>query len=148
MQCELRNVKIMKSLSQETECFSAKLYIDGKPAATVENRGCGGPNETYFKDPVLEQKFYDYCKSLPNEPSEHFPEGLTMDSDLLVSNLLERFQRQKLCKKKIVFTLKDQPHALCMFNIPYSPESKAMVEKKYGTNLKSIINEELERAVS
>ena len=41
----LKKVKVMESLSEETICFSADLYENGKLMAHVSNRGQGGPNE-------------------------------------------------------------------------------------------------------
>ena len=42
MKLELRNIKYSSFASQETSCYQAKLYVDGKPFATVGNEGCGG----------------------------------------------------------------------------------------------------------
>lgn len=42
MKIELRNLKHMKSMTQETPCYTAMVYVDGKPAVDVENRGRGG----------------------------------------------------------------------------------------------------------
>lgn len=41
-QIELKNVKYHDDMSQETPCFSATLYVDGKRAAIVRNEGMGG----------------------------------------------------------------------------------------------------------
>lgn len=42
MKIELRNLKHMKSMSQETPCYTATVYVDGAPSVDVENRGRGG----------------------------------------------------------------------------------------------------------
>lgn len=48
MNIELKAVKIHKGLSQETTCYTANLYVDGKKAAECSNRGCGGPDEVHW----------------------------------------------------------------------------------------------------
>lgn len=44
---ELKKLKIHKDMSQETECFSAELHLDGRPFAAVSNEGTGGCNNVY-----------------------------------------------------------------------------------------------------
>lgn len=43
MEITLKNIKYFASGSQETNCFTATLYIDGVKRADVENNGHGGP---------------------------------------------------------------------------------------------------------
>jgi hypothetical protein len=52
MKIELKNVKHSKFASQETNCFEATIYIDGKKQGTADNNGHGGstsvhPNALY-----------------------------------------------------------------------------------------------------
>ena len=42
---ELKSVKHLAANSQETHCFNAVLYVDGRRFATVRNDGWGGPDE-------------------------------------------------------------------------------------------------------
>ena len=42
MKIELRNIKYAAFASQETSCYEATIYIDGKKVGTVENNGHGG----------------------------------------------------------------------------------------------------------
>lgn len=41
MKVELKNIKIAKFASEETLCFEATIYIDGKRSGTVKNNGWG-----------------------------------------------------------------------------------------------------------
>lgn len=41
---ELRNVKYAAFASEETACFSATLYVDGRKFCGVSNHGTGGPD--------------------------------------------------------------------------------------------------------
>jgi len=49
MKLELKAIEYSERLSEETYCFSAKLYVDGKPFAIVSNRGHGGCTDV---DPI------------------------------------------------------------------------------------------------
>ena len=42
---ELKNLSLNTSMSEETHCFRASVYINGKRMFAVSNRGCGGANE-------------------------------------------------------------------------------------------------------
>jgi hypothetical protein len=41
----IKKLKYNESMSEETPCFSADLYEDGKLVAHIYNRGMGGCNE-------------------------------------------------------------------------------------------------------
>ena len=41
---EIKNLKLNTHFSQETHCFTATVYIDGKRAFSAENEGRGGPS--------------------------------------------------------------------------------------------------------
>lgn len=65
---ELRAVKTMPSLSEDSEAFTANLYMDGKKIAAVLNEGQGGPHRYEVSDQVrfdaasawAEEKHGDY----------------------------------------------------------------------------------------
>ena len=86
MNIELKNVSYNARLSEETSCFSAAVYIDGKKEGTVANRGCGGCNE--YWPHALEDKLQAHAKTLPPIEAE-FSGKLDMDADLLIGQLLD-----------------------------------------------------------
>ena len=47
MKLELKNIKHTAWASEETHCYQASLYVDGKPVAIVSNDGHGGPDRDY-----------------------------------------------------------------------------------------------------
>ncbi len=49
MKIELKNVKTVKRLSEETPCYVAVVYVDGKAAVDVSNRGHGGCDEQHAR---------------------------------------------------------------------------------------------------
>ncbi|MDF7815282.1 hypothetical protein [Hymenobacter sp. YC55] len=74
MKLELKKVSFSPSLSDETNAFTADVYIDGVKRATAENHGTGGPtnvcsyakprkspqgDEEYFKESRANQVFLD-----------------------------------------------------------------------------------------
>ena len=47
MKIELKKVKFFDAMSEETPCFTAELWDDGKHVAYVKNSGHGGGNNVY-----------------------------------------------------------------------------------------------------
>jgi len=47
---ELKKVKRFPEMSEETECFVAQLWVDGKHIADVRNDGKGGSNDLHPMD--------------------------------------------------------------------------------------------------
>ena len=47
MKLEMKNIKHSEWASEETHCYQASLYVDGKPFAIVSNDGQGGSDRDY-----------------------------------------------------------------------------------------------------
>jgi hypothetical protein len=67
MKIELRNVKYAAFASQETSCFEAAIYIDGKREGEAHNDGHGG--STSIHPYALQQRLDAYAKTLPRKVS-------------------------------------------------------------------------------
>ena len=100
MKVELKAVKFYPSLSEETNCFQATIYVDGKKAGTAENRGTGGPTDYHFADATVEAAFCAYAKSLPaiqstikNEDGSLF--SYPMNGEHLIDELFEQHLKGK-----------------------------------------------------
>lgn len=68
MELELKNIKVHPDMSEETTCFSATLWVDGKPAASCRNDGRGAPTDVLFWDgnrSDIAVKAYEYCRNNP-----------------------------------------------------------------------------------
>lgn len=68
MKLQLKKIKIYDELSDETICFTAELYADGKKVATVKNDGRGGCTDVYFTESLkseLVQQVIQYAKNNP-----------------------------------------------------------------------------------
>jgi len=108
---ELKNLKYSEFASQETYCFEASVYIDGKKAGTVSNQGHGGchsyhPNNLY---PLLKAE----ADKLPPHEWRLNEEVLTIqpDADTIISELVtEALQAKDLkagMRRRILFIGED-----------------------------------------
>jgi len=150
MNIELRNIKMLKSMSKETACFTASLYIDGVSIGRVENQGCGGPTHIAISNREANQKFEEHVKSLPPVTSEYFKDGLPMTTELFVDLLLEKWEElqalKRATKKSTLFRLKNETYKRgewLTLKVVFSPKVKESLIKKHGTNLGEIANESL-----
>ena len=114
MNIALRKIRYAAHASEETHCFSADVYIDGKKVGTARNAGHGGPTDI---DPrALCQKLDAYGATLPpivssipdnKDPSKFFTysqSGETLIHDLLEDHLLEREIKRKMTTR-ILYTV-------------------------------------------
>ena len=75
MKLELKAIKHTEWASEETHCYQASLYVDGKPVAVVSNDGHGGCDRDYahpkFKGDyrATMNAVHEYFKTLPEEES-------------------------------------------------------------------------------
>lgn len=88
---ELKNVKVLESNSQETYCYTATLYYNGKALAKVSNSGRGGADDHV----VLDRETWDRVVERPHDPSglEAICHGLVADH--LIAQDLKRDLRKK-----------------------------------------------------
>lgn len=108
MKIELKSVKHFKALSEETPCFEAVVYVDGKKAGVVTNQGQGGPNQ--YHPTSLYATLKAYADTLP-EYSAFGMDGLKVDADTLIFDALDALDLEKhvkqTMKKKVLFTKAD-----------------------------------------
>jgi hypothetical protein len=109
MKIELRNIKRAAFASEETHCFEATIYIDGKRAGDVRNDGHGGPN--FYQPFALETRLAEYAATLPPvamDMGDGTTETYPQDADILIGDLLEDHLLAKDLKRamtnKILFT--------------------------------------------
>jgi len=114
MKIELKNVKYAKFASEETDCFEATVYIDGKKAGTVSNDGHGGPDNFYPFE--LEQRLNAHAATLPkrkwrdvgiDSDGEYPNNAESVIGDLFGDWLLRKDFAKAL--KKFCFTIKGEP---------------------------------------
>ena len=113
MKLELKNIKHTAWASEETHCYQASLYVDGKPVAIVSNDGHGGCDRDYAH-PKFKGDYFDmfrsveaHFKSLPNDPSEWNEDGMEQRlefwcADQVNDFLVSRELKNKM-KKEVLF---------------------------------------------
>lgn len=87
----VKNVKVNEELSEETICFSADLYEDGKLVAHISNRGIGGSNEVY---PAKGLTYKDVAK-FDNLDAECEIFDLVIERDFITKNQTKAFVLKK-----------------------------------------------------
>ena len=140
MNITVKNVKHYPSMSQETLCFEATIYIDGKSAGRVSNRGYGGCNS--YDNHTTEATLNAYAKTLPQfesvvtDPTTNLPMMLEQDADMLISNLVNRWLSARDLKKalqnKIVYV---SDHNRLMALTPLSHANMARMRGKQVLNI-------------
>lgn len=140
MEITLKNVKHAVFMSQETECFEASVYINGKKAGTVSNAGHGGCNDYHPWD--LYQTLQAHCDTIPPDMA-----GYRVTPDEVIGNLFETWynkkQYTKLCKGQTLFRIPGKEYGEGQWNvakIPFSPEVRSRLVSQFGASVE-ILNE-------
>lgn len=126
MNIELKNIKHSPSLSEETEAFTASLYINGKHAGYAKNAGHGGSTDYYQKDvkgKELIKQAEDHTKSL-KKPDDPFINMALEEkiNDLLYEHLqkkdLEKFNKKlaKITDNGIAYGIPNDSYSYFTFN--------------------------------
>ena len=107
MKLELKNIKHTAWASEETHCYQASLYVDGKPVAIVSNDGHGGCDRDYAH-PKFKGDYFDmfrsveaYFKSLPNTPSEWNEDGMEQRLEFWCADQVNAWLSARELKKKL-----------------------------------------------
>ena len=91
MKVELKGLQIVERMSEETMCFTANVYVDGKKAGHAENRGTGGSTDVRIAPPELAKKVEEYGKTLV--PPEY--KGFTSGTEWLVDQLVDAVAQKR-----------------------------------------------------
>jgi len=100
MSITLKAVKIHQDMSEETLCFSASLYWNGKKAGSVSNRGCGGSNDYYYETPQIRKEIREWIDVEPvfwNDGTECDFEKL----DCLIGQLVDEVDQKNWLKRQM-----------------------------------------------
>ena len=114
MKIELKNVKINESFSEETTCFIADVFINGKKVAHAKNNGQGGCTDYYHYEGQREVLIQaeKFCSELPKQEivlgdtTHRFKQTLeTVIDDLLFEKEKSKEQKKidKLCERNVVW---------------------------------------------
>ena len=149
----LKSIKYTAWASQETHCFQAVIYLDGKRALNVENDGRGACNNYWnTKDQTTEegrkmldecrQHAYEFLKS--NRALTMEVDGETIDlSDMPDSELLDWLiadlvnehlclKEMKRCLKKKIFFFDTENKNIYSFNLKPTTEAMSSCKRNYS----------------
>ena len=97
MKIELKSIKVLERASEETTCFEAVLYVDGKKEGVVSNEGRGG--ETRFPSYELRKRIDEYAKTLP--PITVFGHPLAQTADIVIDIIVADSATAKDVKRRL-----------------------------------------------
>jgi hypothetical protein len=108
MKIELKAFKYYKNFSEETNAFTANIYIDGKKTAYAKNDGRGGC--TYYSIASVDAetksrlKFAeDYCKSLPKIVTDiKTKDGTFFSYDPTLESVIDDLVTKEIQKKFLI----------------------------------------------
>ena len=137
MNLEMRSIKHFASGSEETYCYTAVVYLDGKPFADVSNDGHGGCDHVHphSKTTYTEvkgawnkkfQQIEEYFKSLPKTDVgvyEWKPEGFDQQFEYWchqqVGDFLTKKDMKRLLNRCVVGQIKEDGELrVCQWNKP------------------------------
>ncbi|RZJ92819.1 MAG: hypothetical protein EOO20_00455 [Chryseobacterium sp.] len=138
MKIELKNIHHSVQLSEETEAFTANLYIKGIHAGYAKNNGTGGPTDYYHeneKGRELIREAEAYCRTLPDKqyPKDRYMEAFSVPMNLenyiddIVNRYIEKKEQASFAKKMdkamergIVFGIAGESFTTLAFTSPFA----------------------------
>jgi len=112
MKIELKALKYSDFASQETHCFQANIYIDGKMKGTADNDGRGGM--TTIRPWQLHNEIKLYTDKIPPKVYTYGDQSMTLEAspdsyiDELVTLALHEKDLKRAMKTRILFTRENQ----------------------------------------
>ena len=149
----LKSIKYTAWASQETHCFQAVIYLDGKRALNVENDGRGAcnnywgiKNQTKSEELEMLTKCTKYGADFIKENRDLTMEvdGETIDmSDMPESELLDWLiadlvnehlclKEMKRCLKKKIFFFDTEDNNIYSFNLKPTTEAMSSCKRNYS----------------
>jgi len=137
MKIELKNIKFSEALSEETNAFTANLYINGKNVGYCKNQGQGGCTDYHANSPEDYKVIIAteaYCKILPKIKygGMEFDQSLESVIDQLLEDWLKAKETKKMERKMQTCILVGSPDSLNYsyynFKAPLSSIPKGQLE--------------------
>jgi len=100
MKIELKQIKFSEAMSEETNAFTANLYINGRKVGYCKNTGQGGCTDYNSDSPALRPIIAEaetYCKALPNIDYGDF--NIKNNLEHVIDQCLEAWLEAKEAKK-------------------------------------------------
>ena len=140
---ELKSVKVHQAMSEETLCFSATIYVDGKQAGAVTNRGHGGCHEYRWTDKATGERLKAWAEA------QNLPIDLEQ-LDQIIYNLVSLTEVEKrlkrLCSKKTLYRIRGDKSGWRTHPGPFTESLRLQMVEKLGDKLECIANEDVHKA--
>jgi len=107
MRLTVKNYKHIERMSEETDCFTASLYLDGKRIGTAENAGHGGPDDYFFETPADKNAFDTFVEEwvdsdeARNDPDNWINGTYCACDEVVVYQACRNFCREQTMKKAL-----------------------------------------------
>jgi hypothetical protein len=134
---ELKNIKIITAMSEDSACFTATLYVDGKRTALCSNHGQGEPTDFDVLNKPKWDEFETYAKSVAKYEIEYAAQIV----DALIFEEDMRKQRKRWLRSNVIFRLKGDKKGewrTCKHQ-GRRDEAAAAMRKKYGAKIETLI---------
>lgn len=141
MKIELKKISFHERMSEETNCFVADLYINGKKVGECKNEGHGGC--TWYRANSMEANLLireaeDYFKSLPKAKIEGLKFELQPTLEYAIDEQLEAYLKAKEVKKMekymqsaILFGVPNgYSHTIVKYKVPLASIPKDILQAK------------------
>lgn len=123
MDIALKKIKLYPSMSDETNCYEASVYIDGVESVRVSNRGTGGCDEQYDIVPGSTDRLNNHFKrTLPATRltrADGTVVGMFGDLESFCSEQLEFYEQKKFLTRKM-------KSSILFFREPNSPDLRGI----------------------
>jgi len=163
MKIELKKIKFSEAMSEETNAFTAELFINDKRIGYCKNDGHGGCTDYQANSPVLRTVIENaeaYCKSLPKVKYGDMERDNSLEDviDQLLEDWLNAKEQKKMERKMQTGILWGKPNSSTYtylnYKIPLEGLSKTaprmlqervdQIKAKYCTGGVVILNTNLE----
>ena len=141
MKIELKSIKFSEAMSEETNAFTANLYINGKKVGYCKNQGHGGCTDYNADSPEQRPVIAEaeaYCKALPKTKWKNmeFDQSLESVIDQLLENWLKaretkKFER-KMTKAIMVGIPDSSSYGIYRFKVALSKIPTAQLQASVG----------------
>lgn len=148
----LKGIKHFAAGSDETECFVATLYVNGKKLAACENEGRGGPTSVHFyflETQELGREIEAFLKTQPKIRPEGYDFELDLDLEYIVDDLLSKHlqakEHQKMMRKTekaLLFQDKEGGHDIISWQNKKLTIDTVLKMPMYRQSIKDIIVKE------
>ena len=128
MEIVLKSIKVVKSMSEETICFTAVMYVNGSKTADVSNRGCGGSHDYFIHNEELFEQAESYTASLPPTVGPFGP--LNMDLELFISMYVGEYLEKKELESEHKKMLKLCANSICYGKADFDGNYKIITFRK------------------